>query len=209
MPDMALPTGEIEASDINALARLAPRNAIISRKQHLCAVANAPFTAVPVMSRDHRAAWVRLPNEVARDKRLSDAGLVRLAYRATFVGTFALNATALLRRPIVRGAGFGRDVIERATAEGVACGYLERWQPRRAAGKTFASAVEKLTLPPCGASGNAGRMVYRKWFDATLSVQEMAAYLYLRAGTGNGPGMYAKELAARFGWSRPTAAKVI
>jgi len=156
-----------------------------------------------------KAAWARLPNEVARDKRLSDAGLVRTAYRATFAGTYALNATALLRKPIVCGAGFGRDVIERATAESVDCGYLERWQPRRAVGKTFDRAIEKLTLPPCGASGKAGRMVYRKWFDATLSVHEMAAYLYLRAGTGRGPGTYAAELAERFGWSRPTATKVI
>ena len=64
-------------------------------------------------------AWVRLPNSVVRDKRLSEVGLVLLAYRATFTDTFTLNATALRRKPIVRGGGLGCNAIKRAIAEKV------------------------------------------------------------------------------------------
>ena len=37
----------------------------------------------------------------------------------------------------------------------------------------------------------------------------MAAYLYMRAGTGKGPMIYTDELMDRFGWCRPTALKSI
>ena len=55
-----------------------------------------------------------------------------------------------------------------------------------------------------GATGKAGRIGYRKWFDGKLCVNEMAAYLYFRAGTGLIPTVFASELAKTFGWSRPT-----
>ena len=152
-------------------------------------------------------AWVRLPNSVVRDKRLSEVGLVLLAYRATFTDTFTLNATALRRKPIVRGGGLGCNAIKRAIAEIVATGFLKRWQPPSKGKRSFGRCVEKLSLPPCGATGTY-RMVWRKWFDELLSLKEKAAYLYLLAATGKGRGTYARELASRFGWSRPTAAIV-
>jgi len=153
-------------------------------------------------------AFVRLPNAVARDKCLSAAALVLLGYRATFAGNFAVSSAMLAKNPIVRGPGFGRDVIARGIGSIVDAGYLRRWQPSSTGDRSFGPCMERLTLPPCGASGKAGRMVLRKWFDAKLSLQEMAAYLFVRAGTGRGRGVYARELAERFGWSRPTAAKV-
>ena len=55
-----------------------------------------------------------------------------------------------------------------------------------------------------GATGKAGRIGYRKWFDGKLCVDDMAAYLYFRAGTGRRPTVFASELAKTFGWSRPT-----
>lgn len=156
-----------------------------------------------------QAAWVRLPNSVVRDRQLSAAALVLVAYRATFAGAFAINITALLRNPIVRGPGFGRNVVKQALREGRKAGYLDRLQAPSSGRATFGLAREKLTLPPCRASGKAGRMFYRKWLDAQLTRDEMAAYLYFRAGTGNGPIAYAAELAERFGWSRPTTGKII
>jgi hypothetical protein len=52
-------------------------------------------------------------------------------------------------------------------------------------------------------------MVWRAWFDGTLSRDQMAALLYMRAGTGKGPAVYARELEQRFGWSAPTALAVL
>jgi hypothetical protein len=55
-------------------------------------------------------AFGRLPYAVIRDPKISAAYLVLFAYRVTFIA-FALNVTALLRNPIVRGGGLGRNVI--------------------------------------------------------------------------------------------------
>ena len=54
-------------------------------------------------------------------------------------------------------------------------------------------------LPP---SANGYRHVRREWFDGKLSLNALATYLYIRAGTGKGPLTYAREVAERFGWSR-------
>ena len=52
-----------------------------------------------------KAAWVRLPNEVARDTQLNEQALVLLAYRATHAGDYVLNERALLRRRLYPGSG--------------------------------------------------------------------------------------------------------
>jgi hypothetical protein len=153
------------------------------------------------------AAFCRLPNSVARDKRLSPPALVLVAYRSTYIGNFALNENALLRVPIV--SGLGRDAIRQGIGEASEAGYLDRRQTRPMADGQFGRAIEWLTLPPCGASGKAGRMLRREWFDGTVSVDAMAAYLFARAGTGEGPSLYTTEVMDRFGWSRPTAGKVL
>jgi len=57
------------------------------------------------------------------------------------------------------------------------------------------------------------RGLWRNWFDGSFSVKELAAFLFLRAGVGRASGGYAevfaRELAQRFGWSRPTATKLV
>jgi len=155
--------------------------------------------------------FVRFPHAVARDTRLGPNGLVYLAYRATFVGDYALHDVVLLGRPIVRGEGLGRDAIERARRQARDAGYLQRRQGSPGADGRFGYAVERLSpcALDCGASSKAGQIIVRDWFDGMLSLKEMATYLYLRAGTGRGRATYAKELAKRFGWSLPTARRVI
>jgi hypothetical protein len=158
-------------------------------------------------------AFGRLPNEWARDPETSAECLCILAYRTTFAddnGCFGLWQDALSARPIL-ASGFGRDVRERAIADAVRSGRLTR--PRnvklpRGPGQRFARAVDHLHLPPDLHMDNS-RMVWRSWFDGTLSCNEMAALLYMHAGTVKGPGVYARELAARFDWSRPKAMAVL
>ena len=156
-------------------------------------------------------AFKRLANSVARDKRLGPAELVLLAWRSTFVGNYAMNEKTILRKPLVKpGTGLGKNAIRDGIAAICGAGYIKRTQKAPEAHSKFAKGVtEQLTLPPCGESGRAGQIVLRKWFDGRLSLKAMAAFLFLRAGTGRGKRMFARELAARFRWSRPTAAKVI
>ena len=151
-----------------------------------------------------------LPNAVARDTRLDPAALVLLAYRVTFADTtaaFGLNTIAIRRRPIVRGKGLGRDVIEGALRQAQDAGYLERKQLPRRNGR-FGYAVDKLTVPSCSQADKSGWIVRRKWFDGRLSLNALAAILYMRAGTGKGP-IYKREVAERFGWSSATVMKAL
>lgn len=37
----------------------------------------------------------------------------------------------------------------------------------------------------------------------------MAVFLFMRAGSGKGPALFASEIADRFGWSRPTVGKYL
>ena len=160
-------------------------------------------------SRDRRAFQRRFPNAVARDMRLSEPALVILAYRSTFVGVYALSVTALIRGQIVHGRGLGRDVIERAIHELVAASYLERNQPVRQPGGPFRRVEEEIRLPSSGASGNAARVVRKSWFDGSLTLKELAALLFLRAGLPNRAEVFPREIAERFGWSIPTVNVVI
>src|SRR4249920_1566783 len=73
----------------------------------------------------------------------------------------------------------------------------------------MALAVDKFSLPACGRSGKAGFHLKQAWFDGSLSLNAMAAWLYCRAGTGKGRAIYLKEISARFGWSRQTRSKVL
>ena len=158
---------------------------------------------------DHKGAgWARLPNEVARDRRLNAQALVMLAFEATHTGDFVVNERALRRCPIIRGRGLGINNIRRANADIVRAGYKQRWQvPGHAPGQ-FGRCAERLTLPPCGASGRAGRIVRREWFDARFTLNDLAALIFLRAGTER-PAAYLRELQARFGWCRQTAADAV
>jgi hypothetical protein len=154
-----------------------------------------------------RSPFGYLPHSVARDQQLSAEALVLTAYRATHIGSFALNEKALLKARIA--SGMGRDVIRRGLDKMCAAGYLVRTQPRTGRNGKFARAVEQLVLPDCGTDPRSAQIVSRSWFNGVLSVKTMAAYLYMRAGTGKGPMIYTDELMDRFDWCRPTALKVI
>ena len=162
---------------------------------------------ITIVTQTKRSPFGYLPHSVARDQKLSAEGLVMTAYRATHVGSFALNEKALLNARIA--SDMGRDVIRRGLGEMCAAGYLIRTQPRTGRNGKFARAVEQLVLPDCGADRHSAQIVSRSWFNGVLSVKTMAAYLYMRAGTGKGPMIYTDELMDRFGWCRPTALKSI
>jgi hypothetical protein len=51
--------------------------------------------------------------------------------------------------------------------------------------------------------------VWRWWFSAALTLKALAAWLYLQAGTGKGPVVWAREMRARFGWDPKTCGKVV
>ena len=170
-----------------------------------------PIIPLPAeIAKPHDRAFGILPNSVARDVRLGPAALVLLAYRTTFATTtaaFGLNATALRRQRIVRGKGLGRDVIEAALRQAQQVGYLQRQQSPRRSGR-FGYAVDKLTLPSCSQVDQSGWIVRRAWFDGRLSLNALAAILYMRAGSGKGP-IYKREVAERFGWSQSTSGSVL
>ncbi|MFZ0853575.1 MAG: hypothetical protein WAO08_30815 [Hyphomicrobiaceae bacterium] len=160
-------------------------------------------------------AYGMLPHEVARDKRVSPELLILIGFRLTFadqqtgygLGDHICNRRDGHGKPIL-SQGLSRDVFRRGLTLGDKLGLIKRWQPAGKAG-LFSFAQDQLDLPRSGASGFAGRRVYREWFDASLALKEMAALLFLRAGTGKGPGTYCRELMERFDWSKPTALKVI
>jgi hypothetical protein len=145
------------------------------------------------------------PNTVARNLQLSAAGLVYIAYRSTFVGDYVLDPETIAKRKPVR-KGLGKNAAKAALAEAKGIGYLKRWQPPGAPG-SFSRVREQVCLPK--AAGKQVRYVSQAWFDGTIDVKEMAALLFLRAGTGKSQDTYRRELEERFGWSPPTAARVI
>ncbi|WP_020085698.1 hypothetical protein [Hyphomicrobium zavarzinii] len=160
--------------------------------------------------------FARLPNAVALDKSLAADGLVYVAARLTWAdqkGRFRAS-DALLKQ-----IGMGRERARKARSIAKACRYLLRYQPHNPArGEKAAVAVERLTLPMIG--GEQGyRLVWRSWFDAAGlditsrpklpaidRIKALAAILYMNA---MGRRVFARELATRFGWSRPTAAAVL
>ena len=107
----------------------------------------------------------------------------------------------------MRGKGLGRDVIEAALRQAQQVGYLQRQQSPRRSGR-FGYAVDKLTLPSCSLVDQSGWIVRRAWFDGRLSLNALAAILYMRAGTGKGP-IYKREVAERFGWSQSTSGNAL
>jgi hypothetical protein len=148
-------------------------------------------------------AFALFPNELARNRDVSEPLLVFLAHRATFIGSYVSREQRLAT---IVSRGMGKNVARRVMSEAQKLGLLERKQKNRDG--RFGALHETLRLPPCGASGRAGRIVYRAWFDGSLTVDEMAALLFLRAGSDKGRA-YPRELAERFGWSEPRAGKVI
>ncbi|MGE0022879.1 MAG: hypothetical protein AB7S70_04520 [Hyphomicrobium sp.] len=160
--------------------------------------------------------FARLPDSVALDHALHADGLVYLAFRLTWAdhkGQF--RATDALMKQV----GMGRERTRKARAAAKACGYLRRYQPHNPArGEKAAVAIERLNLPQVDAE-HRYRVVWRSWFDperrdiisrsnlpAVDRIKALAAILFINA---MGRPVFARELAQRFGWSRPTAAAVV
>lgn len=163
-----------------------------------------------------RRGYGELPNEVVRDERLSPAALVLLAWRSTFAGDYVTReqvVAKIVARPNGRG-GFSKSTARPALATLKAAGYLDRTN-------TWSGVTEQLTLPSTGNSGRAFRRVYRTWFNGQHRLDVIAAYLYVRAGAGLGqtwsvkrgdrniPGLVARQVAQRFGWTQKKASGVL
>jgi hypothetical protein len=160
--------------------------------------------------------FARLPDAVALDETLVADGLVYVAARLTWAdqkGAFRAS-DALMKQ-----MGMGRERARKARSAAKACGYLLRYQPHNPArGERAAVAIEQLMLPRI--EGEHGyRLVWRSWFDPTRRditsrsslppvdrIKAIAAILFINA---IGRPVFARELAKRFGWSRPTAAAVL
>ena len=133
-----------------------------------------------------------LPDEVALNDGIGAEALLLLSLRTTLVN-YTLGVDGL--NLAVSGGGLSRDVVKRANAEAKRLGYLQRSQPT-----TFSYAREKLTLPK--ADKHNSQIVWRSWFRGVLTRNELASLLFMRA---RGKAVRRSELAARFGWSLPTA----
>jgi hypothetical protein len=174
------------------------------------ATINVPWTDERVNSRSTPFCR-RFPNAVVRDVRLTPEALAMLAYRSAWASDKAkFGLWEEKTAGLVRGRGFGINVRRRAIADAKRFGYLDR--PKNASlGRTedgrFRRAVDKLTLPPC--EDHEGRIVKRSWFDGSLTLHELVAWLFIRAGTGKGARTHAREIAKRFGWSRRTTARAL
>jgi hypothetical protein len=146
-----------------------------------------------------------LPDTVTRDPRVSPEMLVVIAYRCTIAGDWVLREVDL-KRIVKRGLGEG--VAGRAISGLKKIDLISRWQEPGLRKGTFGKLREVLNLPTCSRADSP--IVWRAWFDGTLTMEEMAALIYLRAGIGRGrQETYARELVKRFRWSRPTATKII
>lgn len=167
-------------------------------------------------------AFGRLPMSVARDTRLSAVDLVVLTHRTTFTKGFVPKEHFV--QAIVKG-GMGKDTVRRAIArlrseespqakrrrkrrgrdiEPKLLGYLHRRQVVDPNGQ-FIGVREELRLPKC----QRPRLVPRSWFDGHLSLNALAALIYIQAGAEGGGQPYLREIAERFGWTRQTAAKAV
>ena len=152
-----------------------------------------------------RGKWGKLPNKVALNKELSDRALVLLAYRTTIADqrkTYTPNKREL--GALCRD-GFGKNVQAEARRDAKAIGYLRRTQKSEGPGK-FGFAEEKSTLPALAPKSHAYKVVQGDWFDGSLSRKELACFLFVNAKGGH---VYAHEIEERFGWSRPTVARVL
>lgn len=158
----------------------------------------------------HARAYGKLPNSIARNPDVSPALLAIIGYRLTFTGDYGLSEQQICNGAVghrgspIASRGLSRDTFRRAVREGQALCLLERRQQAKH-GTRFGYARDRVILPYDGGY----KHVRRQWFDGRLSVSALAAYLFIRAGTGKGAFTYTREVAERFGWSRPTAAAAI
>lgn len=164
----------------------------------------------------------KVPRALARDARLSAVETVIIVHRAIFTGDFVPKEGVV--KKIVRG-GIGKDRIRNAIArlrdeeaaqarcrrqragdpiEPELLGYIRRYQRVDRNGE-FTKAREVLCLPECCRPC----LVPRKWFDGRFSESELAALIYIQAGTDKGGRPYVREIMERYRWKRQKTAKVV
>lgn len=164
----------------------------------------------------------KVPRALARDAQLSATETTILVHRVMFTKDFVPKERVV--KKIVKG-GLGKDTIRNAIArlrdeespqarrkreragnplQPKLLGYLRRRQRVDRSGE-FLEAEEELCLPKC----RRPCLVPREWFDGRFSLSELAALIYIQAGTEKGGRPYVREIADRFGWSRQKTAKVV
>jgi hypothetical protein len=150
-------------------------------------------------------AYGKIPETSARDKTVGEAELVLTAYRSTFTKGYAMRAGVIRDTQIVKETngrtGFGLNVIKGAIAAMRKRGTIQR--PRQAPGVCIEETFTMLA-PAVGYV-----TVWQWWFSALVTVKAMAAWLFLQAGTGKGPTVWAREFRERFGWQPRTCGKVM
>jgi hypothetical protein len=145
--------------------------------------------------------WGRLSKALISDVRISVPALVWLAIRATFADDragFGLS-TRLVASLKIKGLK-NPAIVKKTIADLKRLGILTR--PVVPVGQF----TEDWLLPQHGPT----LTVLRCTFDGNFSANAIAALLFIQAGgVGKSSHVYRRELCARFGWSRPTAARVL
>jgi hypothetical protein len=149
----------------------------------------------------------RVPEAFVRDADIDEATLVLTAYRSTFSKSYVLREGELLTNPPVKpGSGLGQRAIRKTISRMRALGIIKRRQPKPTGRNSYQPVEETFMLE---APARGFLEVYRRWFDACLSLKAMAAWLYVMVGTGKGPVVWAREIRDRFGWDPKTCGKVV
>lgn len=159
------------------------------------------FTPVP----NKPPIYGRIPNNLLQNRSLTPAELILLARRVTFgdaKAAYGLNFKHLAKERLV-SAGLGRNAFEAAIAGLKRKGLLKRSQTGRRGSRGFRYAVDRLCLPDCQSGWTA---VLRAWFDGSLTVNQLAAFLYLLAVGSKATRL---DLAKRFGWSPDFVSRII
>jgi hypothetical protein len=142
-----------------------------------------------------------------RDKSIDDVELVAIAQRATYAND--RSAAGLRASTLGRIRGLSDQPAKRIIRNLVVRGILQDRQqppPIRLPDGTYRSqpATDRLVLPD-----GPPILVRRDWTDGRLPAKQLAALLYLIAGTGLGPVVYRREIRERFGWGREAMRTVL
>jgi hypothetical protein len=167
---------------------------------------NSKTKTIDRWRKDNRAskAYGRLPINIRNDRDISAGALVTLAYRTTFTGAYQLRPELLEGivgdKPGRNGSastkrnGLGRNAVYGYLRELKTRGYMRR---HRKGARVF----DELGFT----AGDRTPQIKRCWFDGSLSLNALAAFIWLKVN----PGKFARELATRFGWSRKTAQQAL
>ncbi len=151
----------------------------------------------PATKAGSRKPYARVPNSVAHDRRLSAETLALLAYRATFVGPYALN-----RKFVGKHLKLGDTRFDRALSEMTAASYLRR-RSANDGSRRHARAVESIHLPEIT---DSNYVLVRRHEIESLEMRAAGVYIFVAARPFSG-FVFVREVAERFGWNKQTAGK--